>query len=81
MPPVRLYKEIMQIDFLYHFLSFVCGIVAMIVYAYLKPTNEGRFVLNRLEQLNEKCTEIRVLVSVLERRKPPRGRIEDRRDE
>lgn len=77
-----------QVDLLYHFLSFTCGIVAMIVFAYLKPTDVTDFKFTRdkwerllascrgfaetLRHLEEMSIEIRTAMDMLERRRPPR---------
>jgi len=77
-----------QIDLLYHFLSFVCGIVAMIVFAYLKPDDftDFKFTKDKWDRLLASCKgfehklvrlvemviEIRTSMDMLERRRPPR---------
>jgi len=82
-------------DLLYHFLSFVCGIVAMIVFAYLKPVDLTDFKFTRdkwdrllsackgfegrLGHLEEMSIEIRTAMDMLERRRPPRKTSASRR--
>lgn len=93
---VFLHKVLAMTDLVFiPFIAFILGIVAMIVFEYLKPDKTVDFVFNRdkwerilsyfevfitkLSNLEKMLIEVRGSFDTLERRRPPRKTINERK--